>query len=148
MEARASLVKRIEGIGKKVSDTVPKRIAMRFEDGRTGKMKAAAIVKVADTYPLRVKGLSKVASIGSLDGMFFDCKGPFWMKDVEFPLDICWLDRDGRVTEKTAMAKDKTGSTVYPAEKTASVSAIELPSGFCDRFGIGVGDRLVPVKGL
>ena len=77
--------------------------------------------------------------------MYFDCKGPFWMKDVEFPLDLCYLDESGVVTEKVAMAKDKTGSTLYPRKNMESIQAIELPAGYCSEHGIKIGDILVPM---
>lgn len=147
METRASLVKRVKGHGTTCQD-VPRRVAMAFEDGKSGRAKALSLVEIADTPSLRRTGLSKRASIGSVDGMYFDCRGPFWMKDVEFPLDLCYLDAGGVVTEKVAMAKDKNGGTLYHASSPRSVSAVELPSGFCRRFGIAVGDRLVPVAVL
>jgi uncharacterized membrane protein (UPF0127 family) len=47
---------------------------------------------------------------------------------------------DGRVTEKIAMAVDKEGRKLYPPRSEKSAHAIELPLGFCDKYGIKVGD--------
>lgn len=141
---KAALVKKVEGVG-----TAPKKkdmVVFRFHDKDTGKTKCAAVVEIADTYEDRRIGLSKRASLSKFGGMYFECRGPFWMKDVEFPLDLCYLDEYGRVTEKYAMAKDKSGGTLYPATSTASVSAVELPEGFCDKYGVGIGDYVVPAK--
>lgn len=147
VESMASLVKKVDGVGRKAGD-IPRKVLMKFEDRKSGKAKCAAIVEVADTRGLRERGLSKRASLGKMSGMLFNCRGPFWMKDVEFPLDLCYLDEGGRVTEKVAMAKDKSGSTLYPAERPESVSAVELPSGFCRKWGVSIGDRLVPVAAI
>ena len=148
MDKRSKLVKIIEGVGHKATPSdvdIPKKVLMKFEDGNTGKTKCAAFVEIADTDFLRRKGLSKRASLGRSEGMYFDCKGPFWMKDVEFPLDLCYLDESGMVTEKVAMAKDKTGSTLYPRKNMESIQAIELPAGYCSEHGIKIGDVLVPM---
>lgn len=142
----SKLVKTIPAVGHKADPhDIPKKVLMKFEDGETGKTKCAAFVEIADTEPLRRRGLSKRASLGRSEGMWFDCHGPFWMKDVEFPLDLCYLDEYGKVTEKVAMVKDKEGRTLYPRQKYASVQAIELPAGFCDKNGIKIGDFLVPL---
>ena len=140
----AKIVKTIQAVAHK-ADEVPKKVLMKFEDRDTAKTKCAAVVEIADTQELRRKGLSKRASLGKSAGMYFDCHGPFWMKDVEFPLDLCYLDENGAVTEKVAMAKDKLGTTLYPRKYSYSIQAIELPHGYCDKHGIRVGDVLVPI---
>ena len=139
----SKIIKRIDGMARKAD--IPKKVLMKIEDGDTGSTKCAMVVEIADTADLRRRGLSKRASMKPSSGMYFDCRGPFWMKDVEFPLDLCYLDEAGRVTEKVAMAKDKDGKTLYPRTKAASVQAIELPAGFCDKKGVKIGDFLVPI---
>lgn len=141
---QASMVKKVEGVGEK--PTRKDMLVFRFCDKDTGKVKAAAVIEMTDTREDRRIGLSKRASLSKFGGMYFECRGPFWMKDVEFPLDLCYLDEYGTVTEKYAMAEDRDGKTLYPAENPASSSAVELPSGFCDKYGISVGDRVVPAK--
>ena len=142
MNKRSKLVKRIPGMAEA---DIPKKVLMKFEDPETAHTKCAMVVEIADTRDLRERGLSKRASIGKSSGMYFDCHGPFWMKDVEFPLDLCYLDESGAVTEKVAMAKDKLGRTLYPRKSANSVQAIELPAGFCSKHGIKIGDTLVPM---
>lgn len=140
----AKIVKIIEGKAQ-LAPEVPKKVLMKIEDGDSGATKCAMVVEIADTPALRTLGLAKRASLNKVSGMWFDCHGPFWMKDVEFPLDLCYLDEKGMVTEKVAMAKDKEGKTLYPRQKEASVQAIELPAGFCDKNGVKIGDFLVPL---
>ena len=75
--------------------------------------------------------------------MFFDKAGTFWMKDVNFPLDIVFVDKRGKILEKYGMIVDKTGSTLYAPTKKAD-HAIELPFGFIDKYGIKEGDKAIP----
>lgn len=140
MNKSSKMVKRVDAVGTKDGGRRMKRLVFRFEDGETGRTKCAAIVEIADTRERRTVGLSKRASMNANGGMFFDCHGPFWMKDVNFPLDLCYLDEYGTITEKCAMAKDVLGRTLYPRTKIASVHAIELPAGFCEKYGLKVGD--------
>lgn len=149
MDKLSKIVKTIPATGTKAvrtTEEIPRKVLMKIEDGETGRTKCAAFVEIADTPALCRRGLSKRASIGPRDGMWFDCHGPFWMKDTEFPLDLCYLDRNGTVTEKVAMAKDKLGRTTYPRKNASSEQAVEFPAGFCRRHGIEVGDRLVPLS--
>lgn len=146
-EKRSKLVKTIPGIGRKADAESPsmKKVVMAIEDGDTGKTKCAAFVEIADTEGLRRRGLSKRAALGKASGMYFDCHGPFWMKDVEFPLDLCYLNDKGEITEKVAMPVDKQGTVTYPRQDPTSIQAIEFPFGYCDRHGIKIGDVVVPM---
>jgi uncharacterized membrane protein (UPF0127 family) len=114
-------------------------IPLRFIN-RNGAVKASASVEIADTAELRRIGLSKRASLPDNHGMFFDKVGAFWMKDVHFPLDLVFVDRHGMVLEKHAMPVDNGGRKLYRPSSTEVAHAIELPSGWCDRHGITIGD--------
>ena len=50
---------------------------------------------LADTIAKRTKGLSGRKSLGENEGMFFEFpikgKHGFWMKDMNFPIDIIWI---------------------------------------------------------
>jgi len=117
-------------------------VDVSFRDGRTGRRKCSVSLELADTPERRARGLSKRAALADGHGMFFDCRGPFWMKDVEFPLDLVFTDSSGRVTEKTAMPVDKKGSRLHSAHDPDSENAVELPYGFCSRHGVSVGDYI------
>lgn len=58
-------------------------------------------VLVSDTDSKVVKGLSGRKSLGQDEAMLFVFQSPgiykFWMKDMNFPLDIIWLDKDRKV---------------------------------------------------
>lgn len=58
-------------------------------------------VEIADTEAKREQGLSGRASLPPGEGMLFefaaDTKPAFWMKEMNFPLDIAWLDPDFKI---------------------------------------------------
>jgi len=58
-------------------------------------------VDLALTEAQREQGLSGRQSLNENEGMLFvfDSPGnyPFWMKDMNFPIDIIWLSEDGSV---------------------------------------------------
>lgn len=111
--------------------------------GRDGTVKASAVLEIADTPETRRLGLSKRASLEDGRGMFFDTAGVYWMKDVEFPLDLTFLSKEGEVLETLAMPVDKGGLFHYsPAvENIPKVAhAVETPMGFLARHGVVPGD--------
>ncbi len=59
------------------------------------------MVEVADGPEERARGLMFREGLGEGEGMLFvferDGLHPFWMKNMRFPIDIVWLDSDGRV---------------------------------------------------
>src|SRR6266542_6597913 len=59
------------------------------------------LAQVAKTQPTREKGLSGTTSLRSEEAMLFvydsDGKWPIWMKDMNYPIDIIWLDKDKKV---------------------------------------------------
>lgn len=145
MQKNSKMVKNVPAVGvradRKDAALFDSAVPVFFK-GKKGKVKCAAFVELADTPERQRVGLSKRASLGKMSGMVFSCTGPFWMKDVEFPLDLVFTDDSGRILEKTAMAVDKEGRTLYPSSVDGSTHAVELPYGFCDRHGIEVGDTI------
>src|SRR3989338_5744277 len=59
------------------------------------------LVEIVDTFILREKGLSGHKPILDNEGMFFVFDKPdnygFWMKDMQFPIDIIWLNKDLKI---------------------------------------------------
>jgi uncharacterized protein len=67
-------------------------------------------VAVAADPAARSRGLSGVAGLGSLDGMLFEYDDavdpgahPFWMRDVQFPLEIGFFDAEGRLVDRVRL---------------------------------------------
>ena len=60
-------------------------------------------LEIANNPLSRSRGLSKRQSLCSTCGMIFvyqkESIYPFWMKNTRFPLDIIWLDKNGKVVD-------------------------------------------------
>lgn len=102
-------------------------------------------VVVADTPELRTNGLSKVSGLAPDEGMLFTFNEPglygFWMKDMEFPLDIFWLDKKGEVVHIEKNLLPDTYPDRFSSESPA-VYVLELPAGFADKYSIEKGSLL------
>ncbi len=98
----------------------------------------------------RSAGLSGVSSMQYGDGMLFEfdrsATHGFWMKGMQFPLDIIWLDGEGRVVHiEEQLSPDTFPETFYPDLPADYV--IELNAGVVRDIGLSVGD-VVPVDGI
>ncbi len=103
-------------------------------------------IDYATTTAARERGLSGRASIPSDYGMLFvfpkDDRYGFWMKDTLVPLDMFWLDAQGRVV---SIAEDVSPSS-FPHVFYPSVPAryvLETASGFAAAHGIVTGTPLL-----
>lgn len=102
-------------------------------------------VDVADTPSLREQGLSGRKSLCADCGMLFIFEKPgrptFWMKDMNFAIDIVWIDGAGKVvTVHTSLAPETYPETFAPSKDILYV--LELPAGFVEAHGIRVGDSV------
>ena len=63
----------------------------------------------------------------------------FWMKGMQFPIDIIWMEK-GRVIgcEKNISPQD---DRIFTSPSSASV-VLEVSEGFCDHFGIQINDQV------
>ena len=104
-------------------------------------------VEVADTFKKRNLGLGKRASLKKGWGMLFVFEEKkthrFWMKDMQFPLDIIWLDNHRIVhiihNAKPANFRDK------PEVMTSLVPVnfvLEIAAGRATKLGLKTGQRL------
>jgi uncharacterized membrane protein (UPF0127 family) len=104
-------------------------------------------LRVADTPELRTKGLSNTKSLPRGEGMLFVFKTAnhacFWMKDMNYALDMVWLDADKKVVNLQANVQPST----YPDESFCSrnkraLYVIELNAGEIENAHIGLGQTL------
>jgi uncharacterized membrane protein (UPF0127 family) len=100
-------------------------------------------IEIANTDPTREFGLMKRDSMPNNHGMIFvfpdETPRAFWMKNTRFPLDIIFLDHDGKIVSFKQM-KAYDLSTV-PSDAAAKY-AIELNLGVVKAAGINVGDQV------
>ncbi len=100
-------------------------------------------LEVANTFESRRRGLMKRDSLPENHGMIFVFAEPqilgFWMKNTRIPLDIVYLDAEGKVVSVHSMqpydlrSTDSNGLAKY---------AIELNEGAAAEAGIHPGDRV------
>ncbi len=119
----------------KVSDRLTRTI---FLQGRPYK------VVVSHTDEMRQQGLSNTLTIPH-DGMLFvfpeEEFAGFWMEDMNYSIDIVWMDADSKIVDITKEVSPKTYPKVfYPTEPVKYV--LEFPGGFSDSIGIQVGSRI------
>ena len=103
-------------------------------------------VEVADSHPDQVKGLSGRSCLGDGAGMLFvygdaSTERCFWMKDMNFALDIIWLDSGKKITAIKKDVKPETYPDAFcPSDDSKYV--IELNSGTSSRAGLQVGQKI------
>jgi uncharacterized membrane protein (UPF0127 family) len=106
-----------------------------------GKSYAATILTSEDE---REKGLSGTPSLATDRAMLFvfpnDSKWGIWMKDMNYPIDIVWLDSGHKVVHMVKNAQPSSyPDTIFQPERPARY-VIELVSGTIERTGISIGD--------
>jgi uncharacterized membrane protein (UPF0127 family) len=97
----------------------------------------------ANTEKLRVQGLSYRTSLAQNSIMFFvfdtEDRWGIWMKDMHFPLDILWLDKNYKVVHIVKNALPESYPEVYEPSVPARY-VIEANIGFADQNNIKIGD--------
>ena len=98
--------------------------------------------EIADSPETRAKGLSGREVLKDGTGMFFVFDDPgsygFWMKDMNFAIDIAWIDADLRVIGVVkGVSPDTFPQIFYPDQAVKYV--LELPAGFTDKYPVDMG---------
>jgi uncharacterized membrane protein (UPF0127 family) len=100
-------------------------------------------VLLADTLALQIKGLSGHPGLDENEGMLFvfedSIERSFWMKDMNFSIDIIWIDENfkvvGFVERATPESYPQSFSSLVPVQYVLEVNA-----GDVAKKGIEVGD--------
>jgi uncharacterized membrane protein (UPF0127 family) len=113
-------------------------------------------VEIADTDPVRARGLMFRQQLGPNEGMIFVFPEsgyyPFWMKNTLIPLDMLWLDDGARIV---SIARSVPPCKADPCPSYSPDGdaryVIEVVSGFARQHALKVGDTVklenVPAKG-
>ena len=103
------------------------------------------LASVADTLPARIKGLSDTPflppNVVKLFVFGASGKHSIWMKNMNYPLDIIWADRDGKIV----YFKENVSPDTYPesfAPPKPAWYVIEANAGFVASSSIKVGDKI------
>lgn len=110
------------------------------------------VVDIADDASERAQGLSGRESIAIDGGMWFvrerEFVGSFWMRGMQFPIDIIWIGSDLRVVDVTHSAPVPPPGTAdadlprYSPQAPAAF-VLEITAGLALELGIS---RRVPVE--
>lgn len=109
-------------------------------------------IKVVKSPDELQKGLSGTANLPNDQAMLFvfSAEGTqaMWMKDMNFPIDMVWLNNGGEVVY---LVKDVQPSS-YPAVKFVNDKparyVIELANGTIERTGVRIGDLVGLPSGI
>ncbi|MCI0542535.1 DUF192 domain-containing protein [bacterium] len=109
----------------------------------------AVIAEVADTIDKRTLGLSGRADLPEGRGMLFifdtDSTDGFWMKDMNFNIDILWFDNNLRLVDMWQDARpDSYPKVVKP--RTPARYVLEVTAGFAEKYSLARGDRMEVAK--
>jgi len=104
---------------------------------------------IADTEAERTKGLSGKKYLPLNTAMLFKFDKPdthgIWMKDMFFPIDIIWLDKNNEIVNLISNAEPSSYPHVfYPPEKALYV--LEVRSGLIKDKGLKLGDEILLEK--
>lgn len=101
--------------------------------------------EVADNLESRLKGLSGRKSLCSNCGMIFVFERadiyPFWMKEMNFPLDIIWI-KDKKIVEIAGSAPTPAaaGQVMNYTPNAPADLVLEVNAGFCEKNGVKIED--------
>jgi len=103
-------------------------------------------LEIADTESKRIRGLSGRERLADGVGMLFifPISGiySFWMKDMNFPIDIIWLDETFKIVHIEANVEPNTFPKSF-APTLPSRYVVELNAGVASFKNLVVGQSLV-----
>jgi uncharacterized membrane protein (UPF0127 family) len=108
-------------------------------------------VEIADDDEKRALGLMYRDSLEEYKGMLFifpyEGKYAFWMMNMNFSIDIIWIDSEGNVVYivDNALPCSRVASTsecTYEPDVHAKY-VLEVNGGFAERHGVTIGSRMI-----
>jgi len=103
-------------------------------------------VEIASTDAEREQGLSDRTSLVPGHGMLFVFDPPkdvsFWMKDMQFSLDMVFADADGVITKIDTNVTPASYPELFPSGSPI-MYVLEIPAGYAAAHGIAIGQKIV-----
>lgn len=100
-------------------------------------------IEIADSVEERTLGLSGRLWLATSTGLLFvfeqEAQYSFWMKDMNFPIDIAWLDKDKKIIH----IEKNLSPLTYPkafGPATPSLYVLETVANFFEDSKIKIGD--------
>jgi uncharacterized protein len=102
-------------------------------------------VWTAKTTQEKSTGLSGVKKLEETEGMLFIFEEEtipfFWMKDMNFPIDIIWINSKKEVIEITESILPETYPKTFSPKKPVKY-VLEVSAKWCEEKNIEIGDKL------
>jgi uncharacterized protein len=102
------------------------------------------MVEIADTSPLRTRGLMWRTDLPEGTGMLFifpsEVVQSFWMRNTLIPLDLVFIDRKFRVVGVVQWAEPRTITSRTVGRP--SLYVLEVPGGWTSRNGVRPGSTI------
>jgi uncharacterized membrane protein (UPF0127 family) len=135
--------------------SIPKDVKLEQTEFPRGLVKIDGVtlnVQIADTRPLQTRGLMFQDKLPYDQGMLFvfedeDVRS-MWMLNMQFALDVIWIDAQGNVVhiEKDAQpcksALETMACTFANGNEQNAKYVLEVTSGFVDKFNITENSKL------
>jgi len=139
----------------KVSSTTTKTLAVVAVSSSTKSVssllpistsKSTIYAFVAKTPSTREQGLSGYKTLDNDKGMLFIFPKPdkpdFWMKNMNFPLDLVWINSDRKIIGvSTNISPNTYPKSFAPPGKIQFV--LEVNAGYAEKFGLITGTRVI-----
>ena len=118
---------------------------------RQAKVTVNGMVLVADisaSNEQRTKGLSVKDALAENEAMLFvfgnEGEHTFWMKNMKFPIDIIWINRDKTIVHIEPNLQPCNSELLCPTYKPDedSLYVLETVGGFAERHDIAQGTRV------
>lgn len=112
-------------------------------------------IALAETRAERLTGLSRQRVLGESEGLLFvfneSAEHGIWMRDMNFPIDIIWLDTNLSVVDIKENATPESYRSFDDAEvftpRLPARYVLEVRAGFVDAQNIIIGDIFSLTKG-
>ncbi|HEY4508905.1 MAG TPA: DUF192 domain-containing protein [Candidatus Paceibacterota bacterium] len=106
-------------------------------------------IEVARTNSERAKGLSGHLPLLDDQGMLFVFPKPdkygFWMKDMNFSIDIIWIDANFKIVHiENSLPPETYPKVFYP--ETPALYVLEVSNGEVEKLSLKVGDAVKFLK--
>ena len=102
-------------------------------------------ITIADNWFEQLQGLMHRKSLREDQGMLFvyqqDQRVQFWTKNVQFPIDMLFLDRCGTILSIRKNVPADNSDFISPDHPVRGV--LEILGGSADRHDIEIGDKLI-----
>ena len=121
---------------------LPDRGALVLRDAFGGSHRLA--VEIADTTPLRTRGLMWRSELPDGTGMLFifpnEVVQSFWMRNTLIPLDLLFIDKRGKVVGVVQWAEPKTLTSRTIGKP--SLYVLEVPGGWTSKNAVRAGSTV------